>query len=274
MSSIDSGAGRERGPLLAAGRTAEVFAWGDGEVLKLLRPGFPPELADLEARLVAAVRATGFAVPAVRAVVEVNGRRGVVFDRVDGPSMWQEILRRPWTARRWARGLAELHADMHGRSLEGVPLADLPPLLPRLRRRIEEGPLPGPVKRAALRATENLADGDAICHLDFHPGNVFLTPKGPVIIDWLDAARGPPLADVARTALLIDVARPPKGMGGRHLMGWLRRPFQSYVRRYGEMRPHPPDALAAWRIPIAAARADEGIADERRRLRRILERAL
>ena len=34
---------------LAVGRTAEVFAWGDGRVLKLLRPGFADSLGEEEA---------------------------------------------------------------------------------------------------------------------------------------------------------------------------------------------------------------------------------
>lgn len=30
-----------QGPLIAEGNTAEVFAWGANQVLKLYRPGYP-----------------------------------------------------------------------------------------------------------------------------------------------------------------------------------------------------------------------------------------
>ena len=44
-----------KGPL-AAGRTAEVFAVGDTEVLKLLRPGFDAHMLSVEYDKTAAVR--------------------------------------------------------------------------------------------------------------------------------------------------------------------------------------------------------------------------
>ena len=45
--------------------------------------------------------------------------------------------------------------------------------------------------------------GDRIVHLDLHPGNVMLTAGGPVVIDWTNAAAGPPGADVAMAYLII-----------------------------------------------------------------------
>lgn len=46
---------------------------------------------------------------------------------------------------------------------------------------------------------------------DFHPDNVLLAARGPVIIDWPDATRGQPLADVARTSLLLRLGGLPPG---------------------------------------------------------------
>jgi hypothetical protein len=40
----------------------------------------------------------------------------------------------------------------------------------------------------------------------------------------------------------------------------------TYLRRYRALRPAPPETLAAWRGPLAAARLIEGIAEERNRL--------
>ncbi len=36
-----------------------------------------------------------------------------------------------------------------------------------------------------------------VVHGDFHPGNVLTAPRGPVIIDWADAAYGSPIWDMA-----------------------------------------------------------------------------
>jgi aminoglycoside phosphotransferase (APT) family kinase protein len=45
-----------------------------------------------------------------------------------------------------------------------------------------------------------------IVHLDLHPDNVMLTARGPVVIDWRNAAEGPPDRDVAMTALIMAQA--------------------------------------------------------------------
>jgi hypothetical protein len=42
-----------------------------------------------------------------------------------------------------------------------------------------------------------------VLHLDLHPGNVMLTSKGPVVIDWSNVRSGPAGADVAMTYLLM-----------------------------------------------------------------------
>ncbi|MCB5163947.1 tetratricopeptide repeat protein [Streptomyces bambusae] len=45
-----------------------------------------------------------------------------------------------------------------------------------------------------------------IVHLDLHPENVFLTPQGPVVIDWATAREAPPGLDTAMTALILTQA--------------------------------------------------------------------
>jgi hypothetical protein len=46
--------------------------------------------------------------------------------------------------------------------------------------------------------------GKALCHGDFNPTNVIITPKGDWrVIDWSHVRLGDPLADVARTYLLF-----------------------------------------------------------------------
>ncbi|TDC10490.1 aminoglycoside phosphotransferase family protein, partial [Streptomyces sp. 8K308] len=45
--------------------------------------------------------------------------------------------------------------------------------------------------------------GDRILHLDLHPENVLLTPRGPVVIDWHDSAEGPPGYDLAVSAMIL-----------------------------------------------------------------------
>ncbi|WP_049580517.1 phosphotransferase [Streptomyces sp. SBT349] len=45
-----------------------------------------------------------------------------------------------------------------------------------------------------------------IIHLDLHPDNVMLTPRGPMVIDWRNAERGPSGLDRAMSAVILAQA--------------------------------------------------------------------
>jgi aminoglycoside phosphotransferase (APT) family kinase protein len=194
-----------------------------------------------------------------------------VFERVEGPSMTEEILGAPWRSMRLAAVLADLHATIH--AADGTGLRDAGE---QLERAIGEArPRVGDVAASeALRRLDRLrrpgAGTGAILHGDFHPGNVILAAGGPVVIDWLTAAAGAPAADVARTLFLLrdsaldSVAGPVE----RRAIGLVRRRFaRRYLRRYRELTGLPDADVRAWRLPILVARVAEGVPTEMRSLR-------
>jgi aminoglycoside phosphotransferase (APT) family kinase protein len=258
------------GALIGQGRTAEIYAWGDDQVLKLYRAGWHASWAEREARLSQLVAATGLPVPGVEGVVEVDGRYGVLFERMVGPTLVQQFAAKPWTLTRAVRVFAELHVAMHARALP-----DLPSQRAQLAQMIRDAsPVRDSVRAAALTRLDQLPDGDALCHGDYHPENVLMTRKGPVIIDWVSASSGHPLADVARTALLLQIGELPSSPVNRWLLesarAYVRR---AYVRQYLHRRPARAKELAAWRLPIAVARLAEGIVEERGKLLRLIAAA-
>ena len=89
----------------------------------------------------------------------------LVMDAVSGPSMLADLLAHPDRAERYG----EVLADLHGR-LDRVPL------------------------RSA---------STGLVHGDLHPGNVLLSPDGPVLIDWTNATWAERSLDVAATWILL-----------------------------------------------------------------------
>jgi len=249
---------------IGIGFTAEVYAWKDGQVLKLFNPGISRRAAETEANLTRIVHATGLPVPAVGDVVEIDGRFGLVYERVDGMTMLQAFMKKPWKIPIYARQLAELQADMHKHC---VP--ELPSQRERLERKINQaGILPENLRQAALHALELLPEDDKLCHGDFHPNNIVLASHGPVIIDWIDASRGSPIMDVARSTLLMGGGPLPPGTPFvwlvKQLRDWI---YQIYLRRYFQLNPVDRHQLSTWVPVAAAARLDENItADETRLL--------
>lgn len=188
------------GELLAVGRTADVFAFGNDAVVKIPRPDTPSHWAEIEADLSTAVHGHGLPAPAVKDVIVVDGRTCVVFDRVHGPSMWQRMLEDPAQAEQLVAEMVAVQRMIHA---SGIPEA-IPDLSSRLHSKVFAcSAISGDERVEAERLVTDLPRGAALLHGDLHPGNVLLGPDGPMVIDWFDASIGHPVADVVRSSLLL-----------------------------------------------------------------------
>lgn len=165
---------------LARGRTADVFEWDDGYILKLFHNWFSLEDIAYELRIARAVYASGVKSPAVKDVVQVQGRNGLVYERVKGETMLKMFQRKPWMAISYARTFAKLHAQMH----ECVFEADIPKQRTKLQRKIQSvDALSEPLKTSLLHSLGSLPDDDKVCHGDFHPDNILMSESDATIID-------------------------------------------------------------------------------------------
>ena len=146
-------------------------------------------------------RAHGFPVPRARAVSETD----IVMDRVEGPTMLDDLTRHPWLTSRHAATLAALHTRLH--AITAPPQLDSP-----------------------------VGEGESLLHLDLHPDNVILSPRGPVVIDWPNAARGPGLADVAHTWIVMACSTPTTGLARQLVSAAGRRVFVTLFLRTFDRR--------------------------------------
>lgn len=177
--------GSAPGLLLGRGRDTDVYDIGDGKVLRRYRADF-----DHSAEIAAMkhVHERGFPAPRLYSADGAD----MIVERFDGPTMLDALVRCPWRARYYGRMLADLHRRLH--------------LI-----------VPPPELRTAGTPRE------AVLHLDLHPGNVLLSPQGPIVIDWSNAAAGPAGADIARTVVTMTIAEAD--------VGWLLRVAMAAVRR-------------------------------------------
>jgi streptomycin 6-kinase len=142
------------------------------------------------------VAGCGYPVPKV---YEATGT-DMVLERLTGPTMLEVLARRPWRVGSLGRTLGRLHDRLHA--------------------------LPAPEWLPRRFAT---AGDDRVLHLDLHPGNVLLTRRGPVVIDWRNACAGDPAADVAMTMVLVGGAEVP-GPAARFGRGLLVRSVRKGCR--------------------------------------------
>ena len=79
---------------IAEGREAEMFAWEDGKVLRLLRDASGAPANERQAEAMRAAAACGVRVPAVYGTTVVAGRPGLIMERIQG----SDLLRSPCPA--------------------------------------------------------------------------------------------------------------------------------------------------------------------------------
>jgi len=258
------------GKLIGRGRVAEVYAWGDRDVLKLFFEGYATENVAQEVAAARVVHAVGLPTPAVGEVISFNNRHGIIFERLYGPSMLAEMSAKPWKVLHFARLLADLQVAINSHTASGLPSQRL-----KLQQSINSvSTLPVERRYAALRAVQDLPEANALCHGDFHPGNVVMSQSGAMIIDWTTATSGDPLVDVARTSLLLRLGELPPGIPliTRVLVTIGRKLFHAaYMRRYSKLRPATRRVIAAAQLPVAASRLAAGIPGERSKLLQIIQ---
>jgi aminoglycoside phosphotransferase (APT) family kinase protein len=256
---------------LAAGRQAEVYPWSSGHVLKLFRTG-GPDAVDYEFQKAQLAYQQGARTPQPFEMLEVEGRWGIVFDRVPGQSLWSVLDSQPWRLIELAQQFASLHHSVHS----GLAPA-FSPANPALAEAISQRPELSPVtKEAVLKLLARLPEGDNLLHGDFHPNNIIAGDKTLTIVDWPNAARGFPLADVARSSIIIRLAHSPAVSAWRRaienaLVDLFRR---SYLRAYFQHSPYAPSDLGPWEVVLAAHRLEDGISNETESLVNFVEQRL
>jgi aminoglycoside phosphotransferase (APT) family kinase protein len=261
---------------IGQGRTAEIFAWEDGRVLRLFREGASRAWVRHEMEIYRSVGRSGISCPAVYPVasedglIEIGGRFGFVMDRIDGRSMLQVAIAKPWRLWRYAGWFARLHRTMHAEAAQ-----DLPSQAERFHRivdRVSEA-VGSEIADRVRGMIEEMWEGDAVCHGDFHPDNVLMSDRGPIIIDWGPATLGCPAADVAWTVYLLRLGAAPPGTGPlqRLMLALFRRLFlAAYRRAYLRGSRVEWSEVERWEPAIAVIRLGDGIPEERELLLRII----
>ena len=95
----------------------------------------------------------------------------------------------------------DLQLEMHSKK---SPL--LNKLWDKMNRKIDQTTFNATVRYELHARLASMPKHKKVCHGDFNPSNIIVTPEGkPYIIDWSHATQGNASADVARTYLLFKL---------------------------------------------------------------------
>ncbi|MEN6314688.1 MAG: aminoglycoside phosphotransferase family protein [Clostridiaceae bacterium] len=263
----------KKGKLIGRGMTAEVYEWGPDKVLKLYYHRIGEEWIKQEARIGMAVHEAGVPSPTVFEIIDLDGRKGVIFQKISGSTMLMHFITEPWNLNHYAKQLADLQFRIHQFSANNLPSQQ-----EKYEFRIKcSAKILGDKEQLIIDYLKSLPDGNSVCHGDLHFNNIIISGNNPVPIDWTNAYQGNPMSDLARTYLMMtSPAKPPLipdvvTMPMQYVK-WSS--YRAYLNEYLMLSGASSKDIDAWILPTAAAKLKDRMPGEEKWLMGIINRRI
>jgi tRNA A-37 threonylcarbamoyl transferase component Bud32 len=147
----------------------------------------------------ARIEETGLNIPKIQEVTKIDGKWTIVFDFIEGKTLYQLMKENPEKKDEYLNLLVDLQLEMHSKK---SPL--LNKIEDKMNRKISQTNLSATVRYDLHTRLESMPKHNKVCHGDFNPSNIIIANDGtPFIIDWSHATQGNASADAARTYMLF-----------------------------------------------------------------------
>ena len=180
-------------------RTDKVILRDKDSVLKIFGPSYKVSLILNEAMNEARAAETGLPVAKVIEVMKLRDHWCIRREWVEGETLADVMGKDKKNLQKYLRQFVAIQCEIFRKTSDRMGnLAD------KLDKQISASPLPKETRYDLHMKLQSFPRGKALCHGDFNPTNVIITPNGEWrVIDWSHVRLGDPLADVARTYLLF-----------------------------------------------------------------------
>jgi len=245
--------------MIGQGNTAEIYEFEKNKIIKLFRKGISKEIAIHEYEKAIFIKTYINNAPKVYDFIDNKGRYGIVYEKIDGKDMIMVMIKSIVRINYYSRMLAHIHLTIHKNSVK--PDQDFTVKNKLISDIQAEEVMKDKGKEYLVKYLEGLPDGDSLCHFDYHPGNIMIRGKEPIVIDWMTACVGNPCADIARTYIVLTYGELPNaGYLVRKLVKLLQRHVcKVYYGEYLKRSKLNEEEIEKWMLPVAAARLREWI---------------
>lgn len=180
-------------------RTDKVVTRDKDTVLKIFGPSYKVSAVLNEAMNEARAAETGLPVARVLEVLKVRDQWCIRREWVEGKTLAETMAGDKKNLVRYLKEFVAIQCEIFSKTSERMGN-----LAEKLDKQISASVLPKETRYDLHMRLQSMPRGKALCHGDFNPTNVIITPNGEWrVIDWSHVRLGDPLADVARTYLLF-----------------------------------------------------------------------
>lgn len=177
----------------------EVYQCDEG-IVKIFEPTHPKSAVFNEALNTVRIEETGLPIPALKEVVEIDGKWALVIECKEGKTLEQLMAEHPENMEQYMSDFVDLQLEIHSKRAP-----HLNKLTDKLMRQIDGLKELDATQRYELHTRlASMKKHTKVCHGDFNPSNVIVAEDGTMtVVDWAHVAQGNASADAAMTYLLF-----------------------------------------------------------------------
>lgn len=183
----------------------------------------------------AIVEETGLNVPKIKEVTTINGKWVIASEFIEGKTLSALMKENPDKKDEYIDLFVTLQLEVLSKSAPNlIRLKD------KINRNIRLAQLDATTRYDLHTRLENMPKHNNLCHGDFVPSNIIITPNGvPFITDWAHASQGNATADAAITYLTLKLTGDTETA-------------KKYIEKFCEKSGRPKKYVQKW-LPIIAA---------------------
>lgn len=224
----------------------KVYRDGD-RIVKVFTPEHGKANVFNEALCQARVEESGFQIPKVLEVTQIDDGWAIAVEYVEGRTMEQIMQEDSQHLEEHLEKFVDLQLAMHAKKAPRLTLQK-----DKFARKINslKDVLDATARYELCTRLDAMPNHTKLCHGDFNPSNVIVSPEGKMwVVDWAHATQGNASGDTAITYL--QFALKDKAMADRYLDIFCRKSdtAKQYVQK--------------WMPIVAAAQLTKGIPEER-----------
>lgn len=235
------------GQFIGSGGTADVYEWGNDEIIKIFKPEVQIETIKNEEYIGKILNDFSLNIPKYIKTIEIDDKIGIIYERING-KLFAEMVISTTDQSVLAADFAKMHYEIHKNQTDKLPSQR--DMYNWRVSKIEN------YLGKDLRKIQDLLDGlhikNNLCHGDFHPLNILVESGKYIAIDWEGSCAGEPLLDVAWSYLTL-ISPLIEATHGRQIAQTITEFSEEYLNYYSLYSNTDKDLILKY-LPVVAVR--------------------